>query len=204
MPAVLTFLLGLLAFLIWIGWRGIARPARAMMVTGLLYLLVANLVQNVLDFIGSLVFGFEEIHQILVEFLLLIPIVEETVKIHAAKSQVLAAGKFAMISLFGIYELMLLKPLSMINAEHWNEALIAVPALAMHLLTATIYAYRFGGNQKKQFTICLLVHTAFNGLVIWSTFISFLGLFLIVATVVLTVSIIILSPSSGKRALDQR
>lgn len=164
MPVILTFGAGLLALSTWIYLRGFDRAARSILIIGLLYLLLADLIGATLSLIGPLALDGENEWSVLM-LVLLVPLVEEGVKVRAAKSRTVPSETFALVSLFGIYELMLGKPFSMIGAQEWYEFLTAVPALVMHLVTASIYAFHFKGNHLLQFMTCFVVHAGFNALV---------------------------------------
>ena len=197
MPVILTFGAGLLALSTWIYLRGFDRAARSILIIGLLYLLLADLLGATLSLIGSLGLSAENEWSVLT-LVLLIPLVEEGVKVRAAKSRTFPSETFALVSLFGIYELMLGKPFSMIGAQEWYEFLTAIPAFAMHLVTASIYAYHFKGNHRLKFATCFVVHAGFNALVFElssaSTSAYYATLFLIF--VALTVAVIWLLPST--------
>lgn len=164
---MITFLLGGFALLIWLYATSGDRLALRLLWIGLVYLLVASLLNALLWLVGttpplsSLQWWFG------LELVLFSPLIEEILKSRAARSQGVPIHSFALVCLFGILELMLSKPLIMPETSDWTaltEALDTIPALAMHTLTAAIYSFAFTGYRKVQFAICVSIHGALNGL----------------------------------------
>lgn len=97
---------------------------------------------------------------------------EEGLKVLAAKSERNRFNRFWIVSLFGVWELMLSKPIwGLVIAasnESWDRLHLAgliyataLPVL-MHTVTAAIYAFRFEGRLWAAFMVCWIIHTAFN------------------------------------------
>lgn len=166
MPILLTFTFALIALLCWIFAMWGDSAARKIFVFGLVAVIIADLLGSLVGLLSpalSIGSGWWTI----IKLVLLAPIIEEGVKAGAARSRAKPREIFALVSLFGIFELMLSKPLAMIGAQLWSDAFIALPALAMHLLTAAIYAYRFKGHIFVQLLVCVIIHAAFNAAVYW-------------------------------------
>jgi hypothetical protein len=99
-------------------------------------------------------------------------LLEECLKVYAARTEPHPRDRFALIALFGIWELMLAKSVNLVTGDRfpseWGRAevitlLIAamVPVL-MHVVTAAIYAFRFRGRLWAALVASWAVHTAFN------------------------------------------
>ena len=92
---------------------------------------------------------------------------EEVIKFRAARLRRSGIQAFALVSLFGIYELALIKPILMwgVSASgtelFWLQASL-LPAVALHVLTAAIYAFHFEQSPAKQFLACAGIHFLFN------------------------------------------
>lgn len=92
---------------------------------------------------------------------------EEAIKVRAAKIETVGIRAFALVSLFGIFELALFKPLIIWGTKasgaeaFWIQTSL-LPALAMHVLTAAIYAFHFRDRPLMQFLICAAIHFSFN------------------------------------------
>jgi len=86
MPVILTFAAGLLALSTWVYLKGFGRAARSLLIVGLLYLLLADLLGSGLNLVVSFALGAENDWPILA-FVLVAPLVAEGVKVHAAKSR---------------------------------------------------------------------------------------------------------------------
>ena len=93
--------------------------------------------------------------------------VEEAIKFRAARLRKSGIQAFALVSLFGIYELALIKPVLMrgmngsANEMFWLQSSL-LPALSLHVLTAAIYAFHFRQRPATQFAICAGLHSLFN------------------------------------------
>ena len=72
----------------------------------------------------------------------------------------------------------------------------AVPALVMHFVTASIYAYHFKGNRQRQFATCFVVHAVFNGIIFLIAPTSTYYIFLFLTFMGLTNAAILLLPST--------
>lgn len=164
---LMAFLFGLVALLAWLYATGGKRWSLRLMWIGLLYGLFASLLNALAELASVLVSGGLNDWWFGIEAILLGPIIEELVKSHAARSQKIAVHSFALVCLFGIYELMLSKPVTMSEPFGWTafvEALDTVPALTMHILTGAIYSFAFTNKRVKKIAICTLIHAGFNGL----------------------------------------
>lgn len=99
--------------------------------------------------------------------LLLFVFFEEAFKLWAARKEKSGIRAFALVSLFGIFELIFIKPFLMINVQAvgleiiWLQ-LFLLPAVFMHFLTAAIYAYFLREKPFIQFSVCAAIHAAFN------------------------------------------
>jgi hypothetical protein len=102
---------------------------------------------------------------------------EEAIKLRAAKLETSGIRAFALVSLFGIFELAFFKPLVIWDIKasgeeiFWLQALL-LPALAMHVLTAAIYAFHFRNRPVVQFAICVTIHFSFNLIADYSSIVS--------------------------------
>ena len=99
-------------------------------------------------------------------------LIEECLKVFAAKTEPDPRNRFALIVLFGIWELMLAKSMGVVAGDRlpaeWGRpeaialVLAAVVPVLMHMVTAAIYAFRFGRRLWAAFVASWAVHTAFN------------------------------------------
>lgn len=164
---LIAFLFGLVALLAWLYATGAERWALRLLWIGLLYGLFASLLNAAAGIARVLVVGEVNDWWFGVEAILIVPIIEELVKSHAARSQSIAVHSFALVCLFGIFELMISKPVTVSAPLGWPafiEALDTLPALTMHILTAAIYSFFLTANRVSQIAICAIIHAAFNGL----------------------------------------
>lgn len=97
---------------------------------------------------------------------------EELLKIMAGKTYKIPQNTFAVVALFGIYEIAVSKPLMMlwendVGINSVSEALLPIPALFFHTLTAAIYAFPRPPQPLLKFTLCFGLHTFMNMLVFW-------------------------------------
>jgi hypothetical protein len=102
----------------------------------------------------------------------LLTFLEEALKATAAKTERGSHNRFWLISLFGIWELMLAKPLwgfrhaavldtfSAVGLAGLTAA--GVLAVLMHCVTAEIYAFRFKQRIPVALGVCWLFHTAYD------------------------------------------
>ena len=131
-------------------------------------MLAAEFIAAILSFITTVVFDLSEWTMLGINLVLLAPLFEELAKALACHSLRQPVHRFALVCLFGIYELMLSKPFAMeqpFGIHGFFEALEAVPALLVHGLTAVIYAFYFPGERWRQLAICVFVHATNNALV---------------------------------------
>jgi hypothetical protein len=83
--------------------------------------------------------------------------------------------RFWLISLFGIWELMLAKPFAALPTaayfDEWDRAellglsLVASVAVLMHMVTAAIYAFYFRGRLWAALLASWIIHGIFNEIV---------------------------------------
>lgn len=103
--------------------------------------------------------------------------IEECLKAIAAATEENRTDRFWLISLFGIWELMLAKPLWGIGhaglLQDWTLlelvglAAGAVITILMHAITAKLYAFRLAGNIALALFVSWVVHSTFNLSVDW-------------------------------------
>lgn len=92
---------------------------------------------------------------------------EEAIKLKAAQLRRSGIQAFALVSLFGIFELAFFKSVLMwgVSASgtevFWLQISL-LPAVALHVLTAAIYAFHFRQRPATQFAICVGIHFVFN------------------------------------------
>jgi hypothetical protein len=99
-------------------------------------------------------------------------LLEECLKAYAARSEQQSSDRFALVALFGIWELMLAKPLWALTGgqvpEGWGRwevfglVLAAVVPVLMHVVTATIYAFHFRGRLWAALLSSWVVHITYN------------------------------------------
>ncbi len=92
---------------------------------------------------------------------------EEAIKLRPSRLRRSGIQAFALVSLFGIFELALFKPVltwgvSASATEIFCLQSSLLPAVVLHVLTAAIYAFHFRQSPKTQFAICAGVHFLFN------------------------------------------
>jgi len=99
-------------------------------------------------------------------------LVEEGLKTFAATTERSRADRFWLITLFGIWELMLAKPMwglaTLETLNGWNglqmAGLVAAGAVTvlMHTVTAAIYSFHFEKRLPAAFFVSCIVHIVFN------------------------------------------
>lgn len=99
-------------------------------------------------------------------------LVEELIKLNAARWELSSIRKFWMVALFGIWELMLAKPFlgfdspaELAAVERADLLLIAASGIVpvvMHSVTAAIYAFRLKRKPFLQLTVCWTIHATYN------------------------------------------
>lgn len=99
--------------------------------------------------------------------LIAIVVFEELIKLRASQLRESGIQVFAYVSLFGIFELTFFKFLYFWDVSGSATELIwaqlsALPPVAMHTLTAAIYAFHCRQNPLRQFAICAVIHIVFN------------------------------------------
>lgn len=165
---IITFLIGTLCLAVWLYLTDVDATAVRILWTCLLYMLAAEFIAAILSFTTTMVFEFTEWTLLGINLVLLAPIFEELAKVLACRPLREPLHRFALVCLFGIYELMLSKPFTMeqpFSMHGFFESLEAVPSLFVHGLTALIYAFYFTGARWQQLTIGIAVHAASNALV---------------------------------------
>lgn len=200
--SLVTFLLGVTALLVWLHVLRFNPSTRTIMLSGLWYAFLASALLGLAVFFTAMVVRDPDATAFL-SIIILAPLIEECIKVRAANSLDKSTQIFALISLLGIYELMLSKPLSMLDATHWSQALIGIPAVMMHMLTAAIYAFHFEGSRKEQFTISAAIHIVFNAIVLIAAGFSAFPLILVVVLIALVVAIYLLTPNAVREAAWQ-
>lgn len=103
--------------------------------------------------------------------------IEECLKATAAATERGRLNRFFLVALFGIWELIWVKPLWGLNHSHfladWSNlqlvglTLAAVVTVLMHCVTAEIYAFRFEGRLRLVLFMGWLVHVGFNESVVF-------------------------------------
>ena len=201
--AVLTFFFGVIALLVWLYVARLNTSTRTIMLSGLWYFLLAIVLGGLAEFFTMLAVRNAQA-AIYIDFIILAPLIEESVKVRAAASCKSPTQIFALITLFGIYELMLVKPLSMLDATHWSEAITAIPAVTMHIVTATIYAFHWDTNLKKQFAGSASIHAGFNAIILTAATNSVFVLALLIVLIAFVVASYLLTPIAVRTKLWRR
>lgn len=99
-------------------------------------------------------------------------LIEESLKAAAASTEQKPMDRFWLIALFGIWELMLAKPMwgieQMDVLEGWTRLQLTgltaagMVTVLMHSVTAEIYAFRLGGRIAAALAVSWILHIAFN------------------------------------------
>lgn len=156
---VSTFLVGVLCLLGWL-YATARNPHSAAILKKSLWLIVVPLLLT-----PAPLFTFPLGMWVLVAF-------EEGVKAFASTRERQPRDKFWLVSLFGVWELILDKPFWGLviaqSAESWDRVSLiglvlatTIPVL-MHAVTAAFYAFWFEGRLWAAFTTSWLLHTAYN------------------------------------------
>lgn len=165
---IITFLIGTMCLAIWLYFTDADATAIRILWTCLLCMLLAEVGAAIFSFTTTLVFDLSEWALLGINLVLVAPIFEELAKFLACRPLREPLHRFALVCLFGIYELMLSKPFTMeqpFSMHGFFESLEAVPSLFVHGLTAMIYAFYFTGARWQQLMIGIAVHAANNALV---------------------------------------
>lgn len=166
----MMFLLGMLAFIAWAWTMGLQANSIGMLKVSAVYFGLGSLLAAfpivALDFATT---GLGKPVVSAWTLLLAFVVAEELLKFLAARTQTTPKNAFAIVTLFGVYELMLSKPLTMLLQGNWYlgleiDTLFALPALALHGLTAGVYAFNSRHQPLRQLAVCILLHAAFNSL----------------------------------------
>lgn len=188
MAALITFSFGVLAFLAWLHATRRSTERICFLKTAVLYFVGGGFLVAIPQI--TLELSTVEAGDAIVRtgaLLMSAVFFEEFLKIMAARTQRLPQNAFAVVALFGIYELAASKPLMMlwrndVAITSLSEALMPIPALFFHTLTAAIYAFARPHQPLLQFTLCFGLHTAMNlVLLLWIGQVSSDWLFVLLA-----------------------
>ena len=101
-----------------------------------------------------------------------VALIEECLKATAAATERSPLDRFFLVALFGIWELIWVKPLWALNHSallaDWSNLQLtgliaaAVVTVLMHAVTAEIYAFRFQGRLWLALVVSWVLHVAFN------------------------------------------
>ena len=164
--AVLTFLSGIAALLGWLFLTGADATAMRLLRRSLWYFVVVPILLGIPLIAIAAIGGLTDFPMSPYVAMAFYVAIEEALKLWAARSQTSGIRIFALVSLFGIIELMLAKPflidLPTGEVEHLLALAAMVPALFMHILTAAIYAFHWRDRPHVQLMACLAVHYGFN------------------------------------------
>lgn len=173
MAALITFSFGVLAFLAWLYASRRSRKRICFLKTAVLYFVGGGFLVAIPQ-IALEIATVEAGDAIIRTGALLISAAffEELLKIMAARTQRLPQNIFAIVALFGIYELVASKPLMMIlendvGITSLSDALLPIPALFFHTFTAAIYAFVRPHQPLLQFILCFGLHIVMNLIVFW-------------------------------------
>ncbi len=102
----------------------------------------------------------------------LVVLIEESLKATAASTEQRPTDRFLLVALFGIWELVWVKPLWGLGhfavLEDWSNLQLAgltaagVVTVLMHGVTAEIYAFRFTRRLPLALLVSWILHTTFN------------------------------------------
>jgi len=173
LAALITFSFGMLAFLAWLYATRRSNNRICFLKTATVYFIGGGLVvaipQIALE-IAMIDAGGTTIRT--AALVMSAALFEELLKIMAGKTYKIPQNTFAVVALFGIYEIAVSKPLMMlwendVGINSVSEALLPIPALFFHTLTAAIYAFPRPPQPLLKFTLCFGLHTFMNMLVFW-------------------------------------
>lgn len=165
---IITFLIGTMCLVIWLYFTDADATAMRLLWVCLLYMLAAELMTTILSFGIKMIFSPSALTLFGIQIVLLAPVFEELAKLQACQSLTRPLHRFALVSLFGIYELMISKPFAMeqpFSIQGFFEAFGAIPALFTHILTAVVYAFYLHGARWHQLVIGIAIHATYNALV---------------------------------------
>lgn len=185
-----AFFMGLLALMVWLYATGADSLAMHFMWVGFLYILGVSILNAFLFLVLGHWGSGDGSWSTILGGVIFIPLIEELFKSRAARSRPIPIHSFALVCLFGIYELMLSKPFSMyemVGPVAFSESLDSLPALAIHTLTAVLYSFYFLDRRRFQFATCLAIHASFNGFVQFGDFslLPIAGLALLLSAILL-------------------
>lgn len=163
---LVTFLIGLVVLLVWLYPTGADKTALRLLGQSGWFFVLAPLVVVVPWSVLMVILG-EPVWLPWWLGVLAWVLFEECLKLWASRSESSNIRAFALVSLFGIWELMLAKPIFWLfgASEGWAlgaEVAMAVPAVFLHLLTAAIYGFHFRARPELQLALCSVAHFAFN------------------------------------------
>jgi hypothetical protein len=164
-----TFLLGALSLLGWFFLTSADRTAMRLFWKAVVYFLLAPLLLFPFYLVTSGIGLSDNSSWTLFGFIVVGPIIEEGLKLWAIRTESEGAHVFGLVALFGVFELMLSKPLMMAGTSDKAAALLnsleAVPALFLHLLTGAIYGFQWRTRRERQFIVCVCIHGSWNAVV---------------------------------------
>lgn len=173
MAALITFSFGVLALLAWLYATRRSRKRIRFLTTAALYFVGGGLLVAIPQ-IALEIATVEAGNSITRAGVLLTSAAffEELLKIMAARTQKTSQNVLAVVGLFGIYELVASKPLMMlwendVGITSLSDALLPIPALFFHILTAAIYAFVRPHQPLLQFILCFGLHIIMNLIVFW-------------------------------------
>ena len=161
-----AFLIGLIALLVWLYPSGADTTALGLLRRSVWFFVLAPLAVFIPWGFLSLALG-EQTWILWWIGILATVIFEECLKLWASRSENSGIRAIALVSLFGVWELMLVKPFLFLaaTAQGWAlgaELAMAIPAVFLHVLTAAIYGFHFRKRPELQFAICCAAHFGFN------------------------------------------
>ena len=198
---MLTFGLGMLAVMAWLMATAADRTARHLLKLSLLYFLPLVLFLSIA--VGLFVPELLELDSGSYRMwagLGAVIIAEECIKL--AMSRRFSAGiiSFSFVSLFGIWELLLVKS-KIYDFTYDNNFfniyyyIFELAPLILHTLTAVIYSFYFRCQRSVQLAICIAIHITFNVTVVRLPLIFSFGM----AIICLVVTIAIFPARGTKR-----
>ena len=189
-----TLLIGLVAIFVWIRVFQDIPNRSAILVKALPVCFAASLAGYLIELLAWSAIWTDIAVRSFIGLVLIAPLVEETAKCLSIRNMADARGRLAFVSLFGVLELAISKPLTMTNATHWIEFFQILPAVTMHVLTGVVFVYRLAGRLIGQLVVCCIIHATYNGAVLLAShYDSFDGI-LFVLLVGMVVAIILLLP----------
>jgi hypothetical protein len=202
--ALCLFAAGAAALLVWL-LQTIDNPRRAALLRkSMVFFILPGALLVAIQFVAPLPL-IVPLHPLLI--ILLLMLIEEFLKFSAARSEQRPADKFALAMLFGIFELLLSKPIGpLLGGAFYGEwsrwgyvgiTLGGLLALLMHSVTAALYAFRFTRRRWVGLIACFALHTTYN----MAMLITMGNVWVVaVAAVMLGISLIVLLPNPDGEA----